>query len=84
MVEGPGRLRGDGPELFFPPSGNGQSQAKKAKAVCESCPVRSDCRTYADRAEEGLGRYAIRGIWGGETPAERLARRRQRQPAPSL
>jgi WhiB family transcriptional regulator, redox-sensing transcriptional regulator len=65
------------PELFFPPSGNGRTQIKKAKTICESCPVKAECRAYADRSEERLGHRAIHGIYGGETPTERLARRRE-------
>jgi WhiB family redox-sensing transcriptional regulator len=39
----------------------------RAKAVCESCPVRAECLNHAVRAGE---RY---GVWGGLTSDERLA-----------
>lgn len=37
----------------------------EAKAVCATCPVIAECRTYAREVRE------TEGIWGGETPEER-------------
>ncbi len=45
----------------------------RAKAVCESCPVRRECLDYA--LENSL-RY---GIWGGLDEDERRLERRRRQ-----
>lgn len=56
------------PELFFP-IGNGgpaQLQSVEAKAVCQKCPVRTDCLDWA------LQRSVV-GIWGGTTVEERRA-----------
>ncbi len=41
------------------------SRENRAKAVCASCPVRSDCLEHARTHDE---RY---GIWGGMTGRER-------------
>ncbi len=41
---------------------------RRAKAVCESCPVRSDCLDHAMPHDE---RY---GIWGGLSETERRER----------
>lgn len=54
-------------DLFFPISAKGQSQvdAARAKAVCERCPVCSECLDYA------LSTRQSHGIWGGMTEDER-------------
>jgi WhiB family transcriptional regulator, redox-sensing transcriptional regulator len=55
------------PELFFPISATAASsaQVKRAKLICASCPVRSECLSYAlDHRQE-------QGIWGGLTDEER-------------
>lgn len=64
-----------GPEafLFFAPTHFEKKEEKisretRAKMICDSCPVRSDCLDYA---------LAIRephGIWGGLTEQERRVR----------
>lgn len=56
------------PDLFFPisDSGTGVKQEEKAKAVCARCPVQSECLAFAQRTAE------TDGIWGGQTPRERL------------
>ncbi len=43
----------------------------KAKAVCASCPVASECLTWAIETNQG------EGIWGGHTPRERRVIRRR-------
>jgi WhiB family redox-sensing transcriptional regulator len=45
----------------------GQTQAKKAKAVCAECPVRQEC------LDEAIEFHAEWGIWGGLAPRERRA-----------
>ena len=45
----------------------------RAKWVCSICPVRLECRDYADRVEKGQKR--LFGVIGGEDSFERRARR---------
>ena len=62
------------PDLFFPVSGMGPGRAQLvgAKAVCDRCPVRSDCLRYA------LAAGPVQGIWGGTSEDERrLLRQRE-------
>lgn len=59
-----GACRGSDPELFFPLTQSAEQEAR-AKAVCERCPVLTECRAYAVRAAEP------EGIWGGLTVRER-------------
>ena len=60
------------PELFFPEGTAGPAllQADQAKRVCQSCPVRTPCLSFALR--HGLPF----GIWGGATGEERRGIRR--------
>jgi WhiB family transcriptional regulator, redox-sensing transcriptional regulator len=52
---------GTDPELFFPPEGEDGAEARaKAKAICASCPIRSECYGLAFANSEEAG------IWGGE------------------
>ena len=55
------------PSLFFPAHGESMEDAK---AVCQACPVRSECLRYAIANGE---RY---GIWGGQSAFERRRNRR--------
>ncbi|MFV1990515.1 MAG: WhiB family transcriptional regulator [Acidimicrobiales bacterium] len=48
------------PEIFF-----GEDQVSRAKQICASCPVRKECREWADASAEFLG------VWGGQTGLER-------------
>lgn len=56
--------------LFFPPPGERPEAREiregKARALCASCKVLSDCRDYARQHRE----Y---GFWGGESEEERAA-----------
>jgi WhiB family redox-sensing transcriptional regulator len=56
-------------ELFFSPDGERGSAKRRreraAKAICNACPVREDCASYAIRNRE---RY---GVWGGLSEHER-------------
>ena len=58
--------RGVDPSIFFPSadSRRGWTEAH-AMAVCEKCPVITQCRQYALDAAEPYG------IWGGTTPHDR-------------
>lgn len=59
----------ENPEVFFPEDFSGkqvrQVATALAKSLCNKCPVKKDCFTYA--VESGQ-RY---GIWAGTTAAER-------------
>ena len=62
------------PEAFFPEQGGGlNSDIKSAKSICERCPARRECLTYALEANEQYG------IWGGLTTSERQRLRRGQQ-----
>jgi WhiB family redox-sensing transcriptional regulator len=64
-------------QLFFGADEEQQAEREareaKAKAVCESCPVRRECLDYA------LGNSVRYGIWGGLNEKERALERRRRQ-----
>ncbi|MFF7475281.1 WhiB family transcriptional regulator [Streptomyces sp. NPDC008092] len=68
--------RNEDPDLFFPIGTTGPSlhQTRRAKAVCERCPVQEPCLRWAMESGQAIG------VWGGTTEAERrlLARRRHR------
>ena len=51
----------------FLPIGEGRKRTKTtiAKLICASCPVQSECLSYA------LATDQIIGVWGGTTPKER-------------
>ena len=64
--------RGIGPALMYPNRGD---QSATTKAMCATCPVRTEC------AEAGQSEYF--GIWGGEDAEQRAANRQQRnKPTP--
>lgn len=48
--------KGLDPNLFFPTVGE---SAAEPKAVCMTCPVRSECR------EDAIVNHEQHGIWGG-------------------
>lgn len=50
------------PDLFFPDQG---VPNKEGRAICESCPVQTECLTFA------LENGERHGIWGGLTQDER-------------
>lgn len=60
------------PEIFFP-TGTGvlaERQVVRAKAVCQGCPVRSECLHWAQFHASGDG------VWGGLDADERRELRR--------
>lgn len=74
--------RGNHSHLFFPPTSSERKDERerrelRAKAVCQVCPVQSDCLDYAIESTEQYG------IWGGFTETERrqLAHRAKKIPA---
>lgn len=60
------------PEAFFPADGK---RATAARMVCAGCFVRQECLDYA------VADASLDGVWGGTTPLERRALRRQAAPA---
>lgn len=54
---------------FFPDREDSVAVAR-AKAVCASCPVASECLSWSIETNQ------VDGIWGGHTPKERRAIRR--------
>lgn len=64
------------PSLWF--SGYAEDIAA-AKAICWSCPVRSECLKYQLDWERRVG-HSEYGIFGGRTPHERRIIRRHREP----
>lgn len=62
------------PELFFPNGNTGQAlmQTEQAKAVCQQCPVMTECLEWA------LNTGQHDGVWGGKSEDERRRMRRGR------
>ena len=62
--------------LVFGPDGETEQEREaregKAKAVCASCPVRTECLDYA------LDHHVRYGIWGGLNEHERFTERQRR------
>ena len=65
----------DLPLTVFYPDGTGASKFEQAKAICAGCPVIEQCRAMTDRAERGLSSDVF-GVFAGESPLERVRRRR--------
>ncbi|HVM04495.1 MAG TPA: WhiB family transcriptional regulator [Acidimicrobiales bacterium] len=62
--------RGPQAAIFFPPSHferkeDKEARERRAKAICQSCPVRKPCLEYALTIKEP------HGIWGGLNEMER-------------
>ena len=55
--------------LFFPTSGQ---HSTKAKAICQTCPVITQCRDYAVTSPN-----LLRGVWGGMSEDELESARRK-------
>ena len=45
--------------------------------TCVRCPVREECRDYADQVEGRRNVTYLFDVWGGETPQQRASRRRR-------
>lgn len=61
-----------GTEAFFPKEADLQT-AKKAKAICNTCPVINKCLEHALSFDRTMG------IWGGTTERDRWKIKRQRR-----
>lgn len=59
------------PDSMFFLAGDDFAGMKRAKAVCEECPVKDPCLEFAILTNQSLG------IWGGTTPNERRQIRRR-------
>lgn len=68
-----GLCRTSSPELFFHPEGERgparRWRQRRAKAICQECPVLRQCRDHALRTGEPYG------VWGGMTEDERESAR---------
>jgi WhiB family redox-sensing transcriptional regulator len=65
--------RDEAPEQFFPAAERGpvrDAEIAQAKAVCQRCPVVTECLTHALAREDF-------GVWGGLDEHERRALKRQ-------
>lgn len=63
------------PALFFPDHGGDWAYAD-ARAICQGCPVRTECLDDVMAAEGSVSTGYRHGMRGGLTPVERLARYR--------
>jgi WhiB family redox-sensing transcriptional regulator len=67
-----GACKGSPTSWWFPDhTTSGRNNGRKAVRICNSCPIISDCRTYAMRNE-------THGIWGGLREGEMEIERRRR------
>lgn len=66
--------RDEDPELFFPVGNSGPAllQIAEAKAVCERCPVITECLNWALETGQDAG------VWGGLSEDERRSLKRRR------
>lgn len=60
-----------GPDVSFFPDPEDVGGIATAKAVCATCPVASECLTWAIETNQS------EGVWGGHTARERKAIRRR-------
>lgn len=59
----------DQPDLWFPEE-HDFAAGREATAICQTCPVRTDCLQHALRVNETYG------IWGGTNPRQRARLRK--------
>ena len=59
-------------EVFYPLKGGSTRQAKE---ICAGCPVLEQCRAWNDRIERTKPLTHLHGVFAGEAPDERIARR---------
>lgn len=67
-----------GPDLFFPETGQ---NVHKAKVVCGTCPVRTECGDHATHLEGNVSVTHRHGAWAGLSARQRAAQRRGKSPA---
>jgi len=71
--------RGNISTLYIDGKGPGAYDA--ARMICVGCPVLSDCRAEGDELE--TSRWAVFGFRAGESPKERIGRRRAMRKHPT-
>ena len=72
------------PDTCYPPSMCRLAEVDLAKGMCAECPVFWECRADVDEQENNARWYGgCHGIWAGETPTERVARRKGNIPPAS-
>ncbi|MHB8671191.1 MAG: WhiB family transcriptional regulator [Acidimicrobiales bacterium] len=59
--------RGMDTDMWFPDSSGYSANARKARAICATCPVREECASYA------VANCERWGIWGGCNADQRRA-----------
>lgn len=64
------------PDTWFPEPG-AETTARRAKAVCATCPLREACLDLAMEAEGGSNGTWRHGVYGGLTPGDRYALARE-------
>lgn len=62
-------------DLFFRARGD---RYDEARLICHGCPVRDECLAYALRVNND---HSDHGCWGGTSPRQRRALRRQKRAA---
>ncbi len=62
--------------LFFPSSKH-EMEYKTARMLCSICPVLIECRDWCDAVEGVESDERPIGMFAGESPRQRLARRRR-------
>ncbi|WGH21946.1 WhiB family transcriptional regulator [Rhodococcus phage Trogglehumper] len=67
-------INGEG-DIFFPTQGK-RGLLDQGRAVCNTCPVRRECREYAEGNRERFGLWAGDFFDGGRTPNRRSSERR--------
>ena len=65
------------PKLWDTYGGQLSDENRRALGICRTCPVKALCRDFADRTEQPSLAF---NIFGGETPAQRIARRAKTRP----
>lgn len=68
------------PDAWFPDTCRLTSENVAALHACHHCPLMYACQQAADQLEGSRHGKALHGIWGGETPTQRYARRKDRTP----
>lgn len=70
-----GACRGE-TDTFLPTDSN-MARIGRAKSICETCPVKRECRELIDHLEAEIvtSPAYYGGVWAGESPGERARRR---------
>ena len=63
------------PDLFFQDNSYDEATRAAAIAVCETCPVQTECREYALSKPP----MKVKGVWGATTERKRTAMKAERK-----